>query len=543
MQRDETKIDRRTLGKLVGSASIAGIAGCSGSSDPGTSEPSDPTQTTEPQRTTADPSQLTQGGELGFFQSEIAPSLDPHFTRGFGTLEMVIGYDQLFTYDQDLEWRHDLATDINIPDDTTYVFPLREGVTFHDGSEWNAEVAKWNFDRMRSDYSDVSLGGIDEVEASGDMELTIHLEEPFAPFLDDLNSIAYFVSRAALEGEDDSWMQKNPVGTGPFVFDSWNTQDNVLTFVANDDYWRTDDQGNQLPYLDSWQFRAVPEPSTMVQAYQDEGNYLHSIPADSLDSLRESSDHEVANSLGKSNTIDFFAMNTDEEPFDDPLVREAVYYAIDNEAIRGFTSALQDLTGPLPDANWGSNNELEPEYDPERARSLLEEAGRPDGFDFTVKVWNSQPWRRQVTTVAQDQLSQVGINAEIEVLEVATVLEHVNNGNFQMYNGHWGGGGALDPYGNLNIMFHSEGTYNTMTNYTDPEIDRLLDEAVVTPDREERAEKYKQVEELIFNAHPMVWYGAAKIYVSHFDEVNGVVPVSPTGYFPTPSTVWIDQDE
>jgi peptide/nickel transport system substrate-binding protein len=543
MSNSSMELDRRDLSKIIATGSIASFAGCAGNNSGTESSPTDDNETETSQSTSADASAIVTGGELTFFASSIAPSLDPHQTQGYGTLEMYMAYDQLFSYDQDLEWSYELATDIQIPDDTTYVFPLRDGITFHDGSEWNAEVAKWNMDRLASDYSDQNIQRIDEVEASGDMELTIHLTEPFAPFLDDLHSSAYFVSRAALEGKEDSWMQKNPTGTGPFVFDSWDTQSNVLTFTANDDYWRRDDEGNQLPYVDTWEYRAVPEPSTRVNAYEDEGNYLHSVPSDSLDSLRDSSDYNVANTLGKSNTIDFFAMNTNVEPFDEPLVREAVYYAIDNEAIRGFTNALQELTGPLPSHNWGSNPDLEAQYDPERAQSLLEEAGMADGFEFTVKVWQSQPWRRQVTVVAQDQLSQVGIEAEIQVLEVATVLEDVNNGDFQMYNGHWGGGGALDPHGNLHIMFHSDGTYNTMTNYNTPEIDTLLEEAISTTDRETRAEKYQEAERLIFEAHPMVWYGAAKIYASHFDEVNNVTPVSPTGYFPDPKRVWIDSDQ
>lgn len=538
---DLESIDRRTVVKMLSSASIMALAGCS--SDTGNSESEDGwTQTSFP-NTTVDPSEITPGGQITYFDSELSPTLDPHKTKGFGTTEMSIPYNRLFSYDQDLNWRHELATDINIPDNTTYVFPLREGVTFHDGSEWNASVAKWNFDRMLSDYADISsnLQSIEEVEASGKMELTLHLSEPFAPFLDNLVSNALFVSRAALEGKENAWMQKHPVGTGPFQFDSWDTQNNVLTYKSFDDYWMSDEADNQLPYLDSWEFRAVPSATTRVQAFKDQGNYLGSVPAQNVSSIRDSKDYELASILGKSNTIEFLSMNTAKAPFDDPLVREAVYYAVDNEGILGFSPRMKKLTGPLPKTNWGSNPDLQAQYDPGQAQSLLEEAGMANGFDFTLKVWNSQPWRRETTTIVQNQLSQVGINAEIEVLETATVLEQVGNGEFEMYNGHWGGGGYLDPYGSLHTLFHSNGQYNHLCNYSNDEIDTLLDEALLTTDKDERQQKYQQVEKLVFEAHPQVWYGTARLLAAHYDEVKNVFPVVPSGYFPRFQKVWIDQ--
>ena len=532
---------------MLGSASIMALAGCSSNSGAPTDTNDSPGGGTETDGTptaTVARSEVTTGGTIKYFTASLSPTLDPHKTKGFGTAEMSIPYNSLFSYDQDLNWRHELATGIDIPDDTTYVFPLREGITFHDGSEWNASVAKWNFERMLSDYADISsnLAIIDEVEASGEMELTLHLSEPFAPFLDTLTSNADFVSQAALEGKDDAWMQKNPVGTGPFKFDSWDTQNNVLRYTAFDGYWMTDEDDNQLPYVDTWEFRAVPSATTRVQAFKDEGNYLHSVPAQNLSAIRDSDEYKLASILGQSNTVEFLAMNTTKAPFDDPLVREALYYAVDNESILGFSPRMKKLTGMLPKSNWGSNSELVAQYNPEKAQSLLKEAGMSNGFDFTLKVWNSQPWRREVTTIIQNQLSQVGINAEIEVLEVTTILEQVGNGNFQMYNGHWGGGGYLDPYGNLHTLFHSDGQYNYITNYSSDEIDTLLDEALVTTDREKRKQKYQQVEKLLFDAHPMVWYGTARLYASHFDEVKNVFPVAPSGYFPQFQKVWIDQD-
>jgi peptide/nickel transport system substrate-binding protein len=548
MQRDDLqKLDRRTVTKLIGSASVAGLAGCTGGNDDPTSTETDTeegTTDTDAPQTTVDTSEIDTGGTLTFFESEIAPSLDPHNGMGYGTAEQYIPYDQLFTYNQDLEWRHELATDIQIPDNQTYVFPLREGVTFHDGSEWNAEVAKWNFDRLLSDYSPESanLSVIDEVEASGDMELTIHLSEPFAPFLDNLNSSAYFVSRAALEGKENSWMQQNPVGTGPFKFESWDTQNNRLTYTRNEDYWKEDSEGNTLPYLDTWEFQGIPEPTTRLNAFQENGNYVHGVPTESVSQLRENDDYSLVNSLGQSNTIDYLTMNTQKGPFSDPKVREAAYYAIDNQEILEFTSETEKIVGPLPESNWGANTSIEPEYDPERAQGLLEEAGMGNGFEVTLKLYNNEPRRRQVCTVAQQMLGEVGINVELEVLETQTLIQQMSNNEWEFASLHWGGGGHLDPYGNLHVLFHSEGQFNWIANYQNDELDQVLNDALVTTDREERTSLYQEAEQLIFDDHPMIWFGRFKSYVSHYDDVNGVKPIRPTGYFPEYRTVWIDQD-
>ncbi|WP_135827370.1 ABC transporter substrate-binding protein [Halorussus halobius] len=554
MQRDDlSNLDRRTLTKLLGSASITALAGCTGDGDDGAATTTDDgsaggeTTDGEPAETETptDPSEIDTGGELTFFSSEIAPSLDPHDTMGYGAAEQYIPYDQLLSYDQNLEWQPELATDVEIPDNQTYVFPLREGVTFHDGSEWNAEVAKWNFDRLLSDYSPeaANFSYVDEVEASGDMELTIHLSEPFAPFLDNLNSSAYFVSRAALEGEEDEWMKQNPVGTGPFEFESWDTQNDVLVYTRNDDYWKEDEAGNQLPYLERWEFRALPEDTTRLNAYQDEGNYLHGVPPESVSDLREDDAHELVSMLGQSNTIDFLTMNTQQGPFADPLVREAAFYAIDNQQLREFTTDIDELVGPLPESNWGSNSDLEAAYDPEQARSLLSEAGMGDGFDVTLKTYNNNPRRREVCTVAQQMLGEVGIEVELETLESQTLIQQMSNNEWELASLNWGGGGHLDPYGNLHTLFHTEGQYNWIANYQNEDLDELLDEALTITDREERADLYREAERMVFEDHPMIWFGRFETYVSHYDEVNNVKPIRPTGFFPEYRTVWVDQDE
>lgn len=534
------KVTRRSVAKALGASSILALAGCT--SDDGSSEPSDDSSASDAD----DPDEISTGGKVSYLTAELSPTLDPHRTQGFGTAEMDIPYNGLFSYDQNLDWNMDLATDIIIPDDTTYVFPLRDDITFHDGSQWNASVAKWNFERMLSDYADISnnFDRVSDIEESGEMEITIRLEEPFAPFLDALSSNALFVSRAAIEdeGREDEYMQKNPVGTGPFQFESWDQQSNILTYRSFDDYWRMDDDGNQLPYADEWEFKAIPSANTRFNAFEDEGHLLGSVPSQSIEDARNSERYRVESKLGRSNTIEFLSMNCNKEPFDDPLVREAIYYAIDAEGILGFSQRMRELAGPLPEYNWGNNPNLDAEYDPERAQSLLEEAGMGDGFDFTLTVWNSQPWRRDITTVVQSQLDEVGINAEIETLEVSTVLENVSNGDFEMYNGHWGGGGYIDPYGTLHTLFNSNGQFNYLSNYSSEEIDTLLDEALETTDQDSRQENYQKVEQMLFDAHPQVWYGTADLYVAHWEELHNVFPVAPSGYFPQFEKVWIEED-
>lgn len=560
----QTTYNRRNVVRVLGATGVVGLAGCSGTQDDdesstdstddgaedgGTPEDNGGTSTNstddgaEDGATPEEQEDIQMGGKVTKFAEGIVSSLDMHKNLGVGAGEQQIAFETLITYNDDLEFEPVLATDFSVVDNRTYVFQLRDGVTFHDGSEWNASVASWNFDRMQSEYSDVSgdVNMVDTVEESGDMEITIHLDQPFAPFMDTLAGKIYFVSRAALEDRENEWMQTNPVGTGAFQFSSWDQQNSVLLFEQYEDYWATDENGNQLPYLDEWEFRGVPEGQTRLNAFRENGNYVQEVPAESLEDLRSSDDFETQDALGVSNSIDYLAMNCRNGPFSDPKVRSAVYYALDNQEILDFLSNAEKTVGPLPDPNWGSNPDLEWETNQERARELLNEAGMGDGLDVTLKAWEGADVRSLVTVI-QQLLSEVDINVEIETLDAGTVVEQMYAEEFDMVHFAWGGFFRLDPHGNLHSLYHSESQFNVFGGYySNPEVDELLDEAVKITDRQERQSMYREAERLIYEDHPSIWWGRFIDRAANWDEVNNV-NIKPTGYYPRYQEVWLDQN-
>lgn len=525
---------------MVGVGTAGAVAGCVG--DGG----DDPEAGTGGDERTV-PDEVSMGGTLDFITNEIPPSIDVQQRMGYGTAEQYIAYERLIKHDQDLSFEGRLATDWEIVDDRTYVFTLRDGVTFHDGSEFNAEVAEWNMERLMSDYSGSAavFSPVDEVEATAENELTIHLEETFPPLLDALAADGYMVSRAALEDQENEWMQENPVGTGPFEFESWDQRDGLLEYTAYDDYWRTDDEGNELPYLDAWIFREIPEPQTQLQQFQsqdDPGNYLHGPSDEFVDDLMDDEDFQVSEVLATSNTINYLTMKTTMEPFDNPQVREAIYLGIDNEAVRQFVPHMQEINGPLPSHNWGASQNIQPEYDPEQAEQVLADAGFPDGLDVTLTIWSDDPQYEQVATVIQDQLGEIGVTVDIEVVETQALLEGLRTNEISFAGVHWGGGGFTDPYGNLHNLYHSEGQFNYIASYANEEVDDLLDDALSTIDRDERAALYQEAEELIFEDHPKVWFGRFGQFAAYHDNVFGVEPIGGTGFFTDDyANVWIDE--
>jgi len=487
------------------------------------------------------------GGTLRWATRDIAPSLDPHHNMGYGQLPQYIAFNRLMHYNPDtLEIEPELAVSWEIlEDNVSYVFHLRQGVKYHDGGTFNAYDAKWNFERMLSDYSQVRnrVEMIKEIEVIDGYTIKLVLEKPFGPFLDNLMTMGIrFVSPRAVEAMGNEAFQKHPVGTGPFKFVEWDEQKGVLTFEDFEDYW------GGRPYLDKWIFVEIPDDQTRLAAFiRGDVDVIHGVPAANVDQLLSDQRFNVFPVLAKSNTIDYITFNCAKPPFNDVRVRQAIAYALDEEALVEFLPHTEPIYGPLPPASWGANPVIgESPYDVEEAKRLLAEAGYPDGFSVTLKIWSNDPVRVSLAEVVQSMLAQVGIKVDIQILETSTLIETMRKGgaeaDWEMASLHWGGGGALDPNGNLRVLFHSSmGQYNWIANYHSIEVDRLLDEALVTVDYERRKALYQTAYTILVHDAPMVWFGRFVTYKAAWKYVHGIDRLAPTGYFvQQPELVWVE---
>jgi peptide/nickel transport system substrate-binding protein len=321
----------------------------------------------------------TPPGVLVVGQIAEPKALDPAAVTAVNDFRILMNvYDGLVRYkDGTLEVEPALATDWEISEDgTEYTFTLREGVTFHDGSSFDAEAVKFNFDRMLDEshpYYDTGpfplsffFSAIEEVEVVDPTTVKFVLNEPYAPFL---SNLAYptglIVSPAAVE-EHGSEFGRNPSGTGPFKFAEWRPNEAVVV-EANPDYW------DGAPQLEAVVFRPITDASTRTAEMLAGGiDLMVEVPPVALSQF-EGESYQLHEQAGPH--LWFLILNAKEGPFADKLVRQAANYAIDKEAIVNevLEGTAEVAAGPTPPAfAWAYNEDLEPyPYDPEKARELI----------------------------------------------------------------------------------------------------------------------------------------------------------------------------
>ncbi|HEV7344462.1 MAG TPA: ABC transporter substrate-binding protein [Devosia sp.] len=447
-------------------------------------------------------------------------SLDPHVSTAANDFRIAVNlYDGLVRNKPGtLEIEPALATDWTISEDgLEYTFNLREGVTFHDGTPFNAEAVKFNFDRMlNEDHPFASTGpfplsfyfsAVENVEVVDDMTVKFTLNEPFAPFMSNLASpTGLIVSPAAVEqyGADYG---RNPVGTGAFKFEEWQSNTSVVA-SRNEDYW------DGAPPLEAVIFRPITDANTRVAEMLSGGiDVLLETPPDNVAQFRDDAAYEVVEAVGPH--VWYVMLNAKEGPFADKRVRQAVNYAVNKESL--VEDVLQGTAsvsaGPIPPAfNWAYNEEVDPyPYDPERARELLAEAGAEDAsLTFLVTEGGSGMLDPvPMGTAIQADLAAVGLNVDIQTYEWNTFLSEVNpglEGKADMAEMAWM---TTDPdtlpFLTLRTAaFPSEGGFNS-SYYSNPEVDALLDQARQATDQAERAELYKQVQEIVHEDAPWLF--------------------------------------
>lgn len=486
----------------------------------------------------ADEVQPQYGGTLRYGAYDIPGSLDPHHCLHRGLTTQYIAFQHLLKYNQQLDFVPRLAESWDIPDPQTYIFHIRKGVLFHDGSHLTAEVVAFNLERLKSDYSEYQSDFkiVDSVDILDDYTVEVHLSSPCAPFLDLLTSSrGYIVSQKAVLENGNEWFQKHPVGSGPFQFESWDERSGVLKYIRFDNYWEP-----SKPYLDRVEFVKIPDATARGLAFEaGDIDYIYKPYVADLDRIQDLGG-KILPVQAQSNSIDYLMFNTKESPFDDQRVRQAIAYALDIDRIVAFVEHIEPLAGPLPSTNWGHNPDLAYVYDPEKAKELLTEAGYPNGFSVTLTIRSAWPLCEKAALVVQENLAQVGITVSIEVVESATVISQGRAGELLFAILHYGGGGRLDPNGNLSSLFLPGAPYN-YTGYDNAEVAELITQAGKIVDRAERQNLYWQAEEIIVAEDiPAIFFGKLLDYVAYRDNFHGVKLLL-TGYILDCEDIWMEQ--
>ncbi|CDZ98956.1 Heme-binding protein A precursor [Jeotgalicoccus saudimassiliensis] len=501
-----------------------------------------------------------EGGTLTLALPSDAVSMDPHGSNDVPSEQIRDTiYEPLLTQDENFEIVPVLAEEYEQIDDTTWEFKLREGVTFHDGSEFNAEVVKANIERVK-DIAKASprsflLDMVSEVNIIDDYTVELVTEYPFAPLANnlthgagkmiskdlidadyqqaldeagsDLSLDEYYELRDAGGSEHEDvaneisayvgqLVESEPVGTNYFKFDSRSPGEQT-SVVRNDDYW------GDTALLDGVTFKVVSEPGSRI-AELESGSSDAILATLSSNIERVDSNEDVTLLRNESVSIDYIGFNTEKEPFNDPKVRQAITHAFDSEAVLEgvYNGSGTPAEAPLAPGVLGYSEDLEGlDYNMERAQELLNEAGVED-LTINLMVNDDNPERVDVALWLQESLSTLGITVNVEQVEWGAYLAATGAGEHDMFILGWSNSTG-DPDNGISPLFHSDniGDTGNRSFYNNPELDSILDEARQSTEESEREQLYMDAQQILVDEAPAIFIRHGENLNAHGNHVEG----------------------
>lgn len=419
----------------------------------------------------------------------------------------------------------DLAESYEVsPDGLEITFHLRKGVKWHDGEDFTSKDVKWTFDQIINEDGQIksNLSSVESIEAPDDDTVIFHLTQNDSDLLSYLGWYGCLIMPAHLyEGTDwlDNPANKAPIGTGPFKFVEYKSGVSV-TLERNDDYF------GQVPYLDKIIYSVIPDANTALQAFYNGELDILGInpPLSETENLLANENYTVGQQQWPARYQ--VAFNVKEGKFADPKLRQAVALGVDKDAIieKALKGAgLRCDTAMVSLYEWALNTEdLYPERDVEKARQLIEEAGYTadeNGMYFSVELeaWNEVPYG-DIGTVVKDSLKEIGIDAKLNITEIAAWTDKVwVNHDYEM--AILGGFQGPDA-GGLSLRFASDGSMN-IYEYSNAELDEKLAEGKAKVTHEERRDPYIRAQQILIEDLPMVPLSEMMIVTPYYSYVKG----------------------
>ncbi len=487
---------------LIMAVSVA-LSGCSG-------DKAKPESTTENELPKS--KNPVEGGSIKVGISQDLDSLDPHRAVSAGTKEVLFNiYEGLVKPDSDGNLIEALAESYEISEDAkVYTFTLREGVKFHNGDAVTAEDVKYSIDKC----ADTSNGDplvsaysiVERVEIPDEKTVEIYLSEANTEFL------AYMTT--AIVPRDYEELDTDPIGTGPFKYDSRNPQENVI-IVKNEDYW------GEKAHLDKVEFRVVADADMLV-------TNLKGGSIDMAMRLTVSQAAELTEGFhveeGTMNLVQALYLNNAVEPLNDEKVRQALCYAINPQEIMDMIADGKGArigTSMYPGLKKYFDEEYSTYYeqDYEKAKALLKEAGYADGFDLEITVSAADKPHVDTAQVIVEQLKNIGVNATIKPVEWEAWLEEVYaNSKFESTVV---GVDASNLSARAMLERFTTDGHGNFTGFSDAEYDKVFQEAIATTDEDEKVKLYKEAEGILAERAANVYIQDLANMVAISDRFDG----------------------
>ncbi len=470
-----------------------------------------------------------QGDVVVLAQTVSHSSLNPAEATGVADYTVMrTMYEGLVGFDREFEVVPELATSWAINDDATvFDFALREGVTFHDGTAFDAEAAKAYFDWVLDEDNPTPARGrsllsdIESVEVTGPFALRLTLSTPNGAMMSNLALANARIASPASVIDQGASVTRNPVGTGPYRFAEWVDGQKVVV-EANPDYWGEPAAAAAIEFLET------PNASTRAAQLQSgEAHFIEAVPAPLIPQIEATAGVSIVTS--GSTFARIFPVNTQVAPFDDVRVRRAMNHAIDKDVIAevAYGGGATVMDAPFPASVFGYASQGGYAYDPERARELLAEAGHEDGFSFSVLTFTGDEYAT-VGQLMQQMFADVGLEMRLNPTERGALVDAI----FQPFEsteleaslvGNATATGDADQA--LTVSYYSESwppAANNWSFYANERVDELIEAGRRTGDPEERRAIYAEAQEIIWSEAPWVYLVSPDNVAGVADELSGV---------------------